>query len=84
MDQWLQTRLGRPYNALLGVGLVLEIIEQLGRLPERLGSAPNLIRSGLILVMAFALLLHQLGALSHHVDRRRGGRSRSAPDAGEH
>jgi hypothetical protein len=27
LDEWLQARLGRPYNFLLGVGLVTEIVD---------------------------------------------------------
>jgi hypothetical protein len=79
LDEWLQERLGRPYNALLGVGLVFEIIEQAGHIRERLHSAPNLLRSLLILAVSLALLLHQIGALSHHIERR--GRGRSHPKA---
>jgi hypothetical protein len=82
LDEWLQERLGRPYNFLLGVGLVFEIIEQAGHVRERLHSAPTLLRSLLIFMVSLALLLHQIGALSHHMERhgeRRGrGRSRSA------
>ena len=80
LDEWLQERLGRPYNFLLGVGLVFEIIEQAGHVRERLHSAPNLLRSLLILAVSLALLLHQVGALSHHMERRGRGRSRSAAD----
>jgi len=70
LDEWLQTRLGRPYNVLLGFGLVVEIIEQVGGLPQKLESAPTVIRTILVLLVEFALLLHQVGALSHHLDRR--------------
>jgi len=76
LDEWLQTRLGRPYNFLLGFGLVVEIIEQAGRLPRRLESASTVIQSVLVLVVEFALLLHQIGALSHHVERRQSLPSR--------
>jgi hypothetical protein len=78
LDEWLQERLGRPYNLLLGVGLVFEIIEQAGHVRERLHSAPTLLRSLLIFMVSLALLLHQIGALSHHMERRGRGRSRSA------
>jgi hypothetical protein len=84
LDEWLQARLGRPYNALLGFGLVVEIIEQAGRLPQKLESAPTVIRSVLVLAVEFALLLHQVGALSHHIERRRGARAEPRIDAGEH
>jgi hypothetical protein len=83
LDEWLQARLGRPYNFLLGVGLVTEIVGQLGRLGARLESAPTVLRSVLILAVELALLLHQIGALSHHMERRRGDPKPSAVDAGE-
>jgi len=83
LDEWLQDRLGRPYNLLLGIGLVVEMVEQAGRLPQRLESAPNLIRSVLILSVEFALLLHQVGALSHHIERRRRKPATPAPEAPE-
>jgi hypothetical protein len=81
LDEWLQERLGRPYNVILGIGLVSEIVEEIGHLGERVGSAPTLVRSLLTLLVAFALLLHQVGALSDHFERRgagrRNGRTRS-------
>ena len=88
LDEALQTRLGRPYNVLLGIGLVSEIVEQLSRAGERLGSAPNLVRLVLTLAVEFALLLHQIGALSHHIEHRRSGLERerarrSAPSSSD-
>ena len=77
LDEWLQTRLGRPYNVILGIGLVSEIVDQIVRLGPRLQSAPTVLRTLLVLTVEFALLIHQLGALSHHVDRRRRGRGRA-------
>ncbi len=71
LDAWLQARLGRPYNIILGVGLVGEIVDQIVHLGPKLQSAPTILRTILTLVVEFALLLHQLGALSHHIDRRR-------------
>jgi len=43
LDGWLQERFGRPYNALLGVGLVVEIIRRLHRraLAAARASAPR-------------------------------------------
>ena len=84
LDEWLQARLGRPYNILLGIGLVSEILEQVGHVRERFNSAPTLLRSLLISLVSLALLLHQVGALSHHMERRGRGRSRSgAKEAGQ-
>ena len=81
MDERLQSRLGRPYNVLLGVGLITEIIEQVSRLPQKLQSAPTLARTVLVLLVEMALLLHQIGALSHHVEGRRHMKS-PAPRGG--
>jgi hypothetical protein len=75
LDDDLQQRLGRPYNVILGIGLITEIIEQFSHLREKLESAPNLLRLILVMGVEFALLLHQIGALSHHIDRRKSGHS---------
>ena len=84
LDEWLQTRLGRPYNVILGIGLVSEIVDQLTQIGPRLRSAPTFARDLLILAVELALLLHQIGALSHHIERRRGGRGKAPPEKAEH
>jgi hypothetical protein len=73
LDLWLQARLGRPYNALLGIGLTVEIIRRIGELPRHAALAPQL---GVIvlIVMNLALLVHQVGELSHHTGRIRARR----------
>lgn len=83
LDEWLQARLGRPYNLLLGIGLVTEIIGQLGRLGQRLELAPSLLWTVLILLVEVALLLHQVGTLSHHIERRRDRRAKPAAGPGD-
>jgi hypothetical protein len=75
LDDWLQSRLGRPYNLVLGVGLITEITNQIADLGPRLQSAPNIARAILTLAVEFALLLHQVGALSHHFERRQTRRT---------
>ena len=70
LDEWLQTRLGRPYNALLGVGLVLGLIHQFQDLPKdftRGGGVSTL----LIAAMDVALLVNQAGQFHQHMERRR-------------
>jgi hypothetical protein len=74
LDRWLQTRLGRPYNALLGIGLTVEIIRRLAELPHHASLAPRLAGIILLVVMNIALLIHQVGALSHHTGRIRARR----------
>ena len=71
LDGWLQERFGRPYNALLGVGLVVEIIRRLQEAPRAFSSAGGGAGAIFALVVAAALLLHQVGALSPRLERRR-------------
>ena len=78
LDEWLQSHLGRPYNVLLSIGLVSEIVSQISRIGPRIHSAPTLVGSILILIVEFALLLHQIGALSHRIERRRERQGRGA------
>ncbi|HUB48808.1 MAG TPA: hypothetical protein VMB73_27855 [Acetobacteraceae bacterium] len=73
LDETIKARLGRPYNVVLCIGLVLEI----GRLIHELLSRPQESRGVVVLVVSMAfyglLLIHQLGELSDHADRRRRG-----------
>ncbi len=70
LDLWLQSRLGRPYNLMLGVGLSIEIVHRLTELPGRMGEAPRLVGAILLITMNLGLLVHQVGELSHHFGRR--------------
>jgi hypothetical protein len=73
LDLWLRARLGRPYAALLGFGLTIEVIRRLVELPEHLGQVSRLGGAVLLILMNLALLLHQVGELSHHFRRRGPG-----------
>ena len=75
LDAWLQARLGRPYNALLGIGLTIEIVRRLIELPHHVTLAPRLAGVIILIVMNLALLVHQVGALSHHTERLRDRRN---------
>jgi hypothetical protein len=75
LDLWLQRRLGRPYNVLLGVGLTIEVIRRLTELPAHLAEAPRVAGALLAVAMDMALLIHQLGEMSHRMAARRAGRS---------
>jgi len=71
LDDSLRTRLGRPYHALLGAGLVVEIVKSAREAPhwgERAGGAAA---AGFAILLFSALLLHQLAELGAHVERRR-------------
>ena len=77
IDQWLERTLGRPYNLILGIGLIVEIVRRLIDLPAKLGSMPHVAGEVVLLVIATLLLIHPIGALSHHVERvgRRKGKA---------
>jgi hypothetical protein len=81
LDEWLQDRLGRPYNALLGIGLAIEIGRRISEAPKALASVHGLVGTLLVLFMEMALLIHQIGALSHHIERRKRGRKAEGPEA---
>jgi hypothetical protein len=74
LDMWLQTHVGRPYNALLGIGLVVEIIRGATELAGAIGSAQSLNWPIFHIALATVLLIHQLGALSHRLENRGEGR----------
>jgi hypothetical protein len=82
LDEWLQTKLGRPYNALLGIGLVLGLIHQFQDLPKdftRGGGVSTL----LIAAMDVALLVNQAGQFHQHMERRRAMPKRRRLKRGE-
>lgn len=69
LDRALGRRIGPAYNAILAVGLVIEI----GRRIREIGNIEytGVIRVTVTIVFFAILLLHQLGELAEHVDRRR-------------
>lgn len=71
LDEWLRGMLGRPYHAALGVGLILEIIARLREMYEA-PTKTGLVKLVLLLALYLLLLVHQLGELSEHAERRRG------------
>jgi hypothetical protein len=69
LDAALADRLGPAYNAILAIGLVIEIgrrIREMGEI-EHTGA----VRVAVTILFFAILLLHQLGELSEHVERRR-------------
>lgn len=70
LDEWLQEKLGRPYNAFLTVGIVLGLIHQLQDLPKDFT-----LRSGggglFVAALDLALLINQAGQFHQHMERRR-------------
>jgi len=69
LELWLNRTLGRPYHFLLGLGIVIEIVQHCRELPEKLDNA-GIVRTALAIVLFAALLLHQVGELDEHTERR--------------
>ena len=70
LERWLSATFGRPYHALLAIGIVIEIVQHCRELPEKLDGA-TVIRTLLALLLFCVLLVHQLGELSEHSEHRR-------------
>lgn len=71
LDEWLQEKLGRPYNALLGVGIVLGLFHQIGDLPKDFSAHGLGFGALFFVVMNLALLINQAGQFHQHMERRR-------------
>jgi hypothetical protein len=71
--RWLDIALGRKlgpiYHAVLGIGLVVEIIRNLHELGNL--SSAEAVRPILAMALFGLLLLHQIAELAEHVDERR-------------
>ena len=69
LDQALGRRIGPAYNTILAIGLVIES----GRRVRELGDieVTGAVRVAVTIVFFAILLLHQLGELAEHIDRRR-------------
>lgn len=74
LDVWLQEHLGRPYNALLGIGLIVEIVRGATELWGSLKTVQDLSWPVFHILLGLTLLIHQLGALSHRLEARGEGR----------
>ncbi|MBS0361506.1 MAG: hypothetical protein JSR98_09005 [Proteobacteria bacterium] len=70
LDEWLQEKLGRPYNALLAVGIVLGLLHQIQDLPKDFTHGFG-IGTLLFVAMDLALLINQAGQFHQHMERRR-------------
>jgi len=73
LDLWLGATCGRPYHALLGTGIAIEIIQHVRELVEEPRSSAGIIKAALAIALYLALLVHQLGELGEHAERRRRG-----------
>lgn len=75
LDLMIHRKLGLTYNAVLGIGLVVEIVRHLHDARELHGT--SILQTVLAVALFVILLLHQLAELAEHVDRR-FGKSRQA------
>jgi len=75
LDQWLEINLGRPYNTILSIGLVLEMINKIQTLPSTIAHGKGLIGILFSLVVEAALLINQLGEFSHRRHKRKAERA---------
>jgi hypothetical protein len=82
LDEYLQEKLGRPYNVMLAVLLMGEIVRRAAEFPHKLTSKINILGIILSIIVEMALLIHQIGALDHHIARR--SRSRSGDSEARH
>ena len=74
IDEALRVRLGPAYNAILGIGLVAEIVRRVHELGDHLDA--GMVRPILALALFVVLLLHQVAELGAHMQRRRSASHR--------
>jgi hypothetical protein len=70
LELWLSRTFGRPYHALLGIGIVVEIVQHCRELPDKLDRAAVL-KTALAILLFVVLLVHQAGELSERAEERR-------------
>jgi hypothetical protein len=71
LDVLIHRKLGVAYNAVLGIGPIIEIVRRLHELHRA-----STVQTALAVALFTFLLLHQLAELSQHVDRRFGNARR--------
>jgi hypothetical protein len=74
LDGWLSAKFGRPYRALLSVGLAIEIVQHIREFPHVIDSSRGVVLKILALLLFAALLLHQLGEMRKRVPAHRDHR----------
>jgi hypothetical protein len=70
LELWLSRTFGRPYHALLGIGIVVEIVQHCRELPDKVDSAA-ILKTALAILLFVVLLVHQAGELSERAEERR-------------
>jgi hypothetical protein len=70
LNEWLGRSLGRPYHAILGIGLVIEIVGRVREIVEIGASTAGLVRVAFSVVLFAALFVNQLAEFHEHMMRR--------------
>ena len=70
LDEFLKERLGRPYNVILSVGLIIEIVHRIRDLIEFNHTLSAFARPAIVVIYCLALLTNQLAELSEHIERK--------------
>ncbi|MEJ0066012.1 MAG: hypothetical protein WDM85_11835 [Caulobacteraceae bacterium] len=81
LDLWLRKHLGRPYETILAIGLVLSIVASVTSLTQIVGVGGaamkgDIAKTASVVVFQAALLINQLAQLDEHRARRRRRRLR--------
>jgi hypothetical protein len=81
LDLWLRRHLGRPYETILAIGLILSIGASVNSLSQIVGAGGAGMKGDIakiagIVVFQAALLVNQLAQLDEHRARRRRRRMR--------
>ena len=82
LDLWLRRRLGRPYEAILAIGLVLSIGASATVLGQAIGAGGVAMKGDVaksigVVIFQVALLINQLAQLDVGLARRRRRRMRA-------
>src|SRR5271170_7389272 len=79
LDDKLKEKLGRPYHAALGIGLVWEIIERCQELYDAPATSAGIMRLALVILLYLLLLIQVHSDPDHDAVMRIGG---EAPGGG--
>jgi hypothetical protein len=71
LDAWLKANVGRPYTAILSIGLIIAMVDGVGKLSEKLSEGGEIFSSHLItyavsLAFQLALFINLLAQWHEH------------------
>jgi hypothetical protein len=81
LDAWLKANVGRPYTAILSIGLIIAMVDGVGKLSEKLSEGGEIFSShiltyGISLVFQLALFINLLAQWHEHREAHGGRRNR--------